>query len=110
MRYITIKRARNISLSVDSHPNYSVNQHCYHYNDRLHYKPNGTHYSSVYDRKYIDQTQGGVSVLYGMHTDTGRFVGYTHSLETALHSSVSIRFFKRLFCISNIKQAIPVQA
>jgi len=63
----------------------------------------------VYDRKYIDQTEGGVSVLYGMHTDTGRFVGYGHSLEPALHSSVSIRFFKRLFCTSNIKQAIPEQ-
>ena len=58
----------------------------------------------------IDQTQGGVSVLYGMHMDTGRFVGYAHSLEPALHSSVSLRFFKRLFCISNIKQAIPVHA
>ena len=110
VRYITTKRARNISYSVDSHPNYSVNQHCYHYNYRLHYKPNGTHYSSVYDRKYIDQTQRGESVLYGMYTDTDRFVGYAHSLEPALHSSVSIRFFKRSFCISNIKLAIPVQA
>ena len=49
-------------------------------------------------------------MLYGMYTDTGRFVGYAHSLEPALHSSVSIRFFKRLFCISYIKQTIPVQA
>jgi hypothetical protein len=67
----------------------------------------------VYDRKYIDQTQGGVGGVsairnaHGHRKIRGKRNGLqVHSLEPGLHSRVSIRFSIQLSYISNIK---PIQ-